>query len=115
MAEQNEGIMSIEELAKTLRELASVAFRTDGPIGCCRTDDGQSCLMIEENRPLTRPEKTAGWARRPFWAYDPSNLCNGCAIYWHIERAAQAAHEATCWKDAENRLKATRVVMEAIK
>lgn len=55
-----------------------------------------SCIQKEEDRPLTKAEKTNGWARRPFFAYDPARMCNACLSYYYAERAAQMLHQMHC-------------------
>ena len=106
---------TLEELAATARSLANELYGTtevpcsnlkDRPArdlvpGRPVTDDAgerKSCLMKEEERPLTRAEKDKGWARRPFYAYHEAHLCNGCLAYWHAERVAQLLHEMNCWR-----------------
>jgi hypothetical protein len=89
--------MSEANLSERARELANELFKVaeGGPYECCQPP-GTSCLMKEEERPLTRQEKYNGWARRPFWAYDTQKLCNACRAYWCVEMAAQDLHRLEC-------------------
>lgn len=104
--------MDLETTAATARQLANELFRNE-TIPCSSFDAcGKSCLMIEEERPLTSQERAKGWARRPFYAYDDNKLCNGCCSYWHAERAAQVLHEMNCHRvreAAQQRLAAATV------
>ena len=65
---------------------------------CARQADleKESCLQQEERRPLTKEEKSHGWERRPFFAYDSERMCAACAAYYHAERAAQLLHQIHC-------------------
>lgn len=83
---------TLKEMAKDARNLASTLFATNA-IPCTQPT---LCLQGEEDRPLTKEEKGRGWARRPFWAYSPSRMCDACAAYWHAERAAQILHDLDC-------------------
>jgi hypothetical protein len=57
---------------------------------CAPCQQRTRCLEREEKRPPTLHERSLGWTRRPFDAYDPSKLCDCCAALWHAERAVQA-------------------------
>lgn len=91
--------MKLQELSELARKLANELFNTD-EAPCCRltSKEPQSCLALEDIRPLTRQEKAQGWVRRPFWAYNPQKLCMGCQAYWHTERAAQQLQELLSWQ-----------------
>ncbi len=89
--------MTLQELSDTARKLANDLFNTvDTPAATC--SQPELCLTKEEERPLTRAEKTQGWHRRPFSAYNPDNFCAGCRAYWFAEMAAQTLHEMRCWQ-----------------
>jgi hypothetical protein len=84
---------TLEELSQIARELSGELFHTE-ETPCSGGNGG--CLRVEEARPLTRAEKQAGLARRPFDAYDHSRLCAGCRAYWFAEMAAQTLHRMHC-------------------
>ena len=86
---------TVRALADRARSLSNDLFGSDVP--CTNIKDERSCIMQEEDRPLTREEKRHDWTRRPFWAYDTDKMCRGCRIYFFAERAAQELHEAACW------------------
>ena len=85
----------IEELGKIARDLASALYSNDGELGCSQPTP---CLITEVERPLTPAEKTEGFVRRPFYAYDTSRLCASCRAYWFAEMAAQQLHEMRGWQ-----------------
>lgn len=88
---------SLETLSTTARQLAGDLFSAE-QVQCCRPEGKPSCLQAEEDRPLTKEEKQAGWVCRPFFAYDPLRMCSGCQAYFYAERAAQVLHEMYCWQ-----------------
>jgi hypothetical protein len=95
---------SLNELANVGRELANALFTNDEEGLACVNQrtvagvraPGQSCLQRAEERKLTREEKSMGWTRRPFNAYDPRLMCSSCRAYWFAEMAAQELHMIRC-------------------
>jgi hypothetical protein len=87
----------LESLSKRARDLANELFGTDG-MECRRVGNGPTCIMLEDKRSLTKHERSLGWARRPFSAYDPDRMCCSCVAYWHAELAAQELHRFYCLK-----------------
>lgn len=55
---------------------------------CARGEGKDSCVTVEEKRPLTAAERERGWARRPFYGYDHLRMCDACAAYWHASMAS---------------------------
>lgn len=84
-------------LSGRARELANDLFDDDRGVACLEIKCGRkSCLQQEEERPLTRKERDAGWTQRPFGAYEHERLCTGCEVYWLVEVAAQRLHRLSC-------------------
>lgn len=76
-----------------LRKLANRLYAST-EVGPCMNPHQVSCLHAEEQRPLTSAEKALGWARRPFTHYNHHRMCASCAVYWHVEVAAQVAERS---------------------
>lgn len=89
---------TLQEMSATARTLANDLFGSDCPCVNHRIhgQDADSCITREENRKLTKEEKAKDWCRRPFFAYDPANMCDSCAAYFHVELAAQMLHRMDC-------------------
>jgi len=68
-------------LARAVGKIAVELCGTAVP--CLRPKNGELCILLEETRKLTLAERGKGWARRPFYGYDPANMCDACAAYWH--------------------------------
>ena len=81
------------QLSSAAHELASDLLSTEAAPCSCESSAVSSCITNEETRPLTRSEKSKGWARRPFSAYDPSKMCLACAAYWHASMCSNALHD----------------------
>lgn len=72
----------LKELEERANQLAVDLGKNE--IAPCRNGKkSPSCIHVEETRPLTRAEKKQGWGRRPFYGYEPRNMCDACAAYWH--------------------------------
>jgi hypothetical protein len=89
--------LNLESAMSTARTLVTELCSTD-TAPCLRSaqQGGNSCLNLEEARPLTPMEERNGWAQRPYWAYFPERMCFACAAYWHAQRCAQLLHEYHC-------------------
>jgi hypothetical protein len=77
VGEESKASQLARAVGKVAVELCGVA------VPCLRPKSGESCVLQEENRKLTFAERKKGWARRPFYAYDPAQMCDACAAYWH--------------------------------
>lgn len=92
---------NLEQMAKDARELANELFSTE-EARCVeqKTSADQSfvsCIQKENDRKLTGTEiEENGWARRPFYAYDPERMCSGCRAFYYTELAAQELHRMRC-------------------
>lgn len=75
---------TLKDLEETANQLAVDLMKDD--VAPCRAADA-GCVRREEVRPLTTTERKQGWARRPFYAYEPCNMCDACAAYWHASMA----------------------------
>lgn len=74
----------VSEASQLAQAVGKVAATLCGAaVPCLRPKNAMACIGHEEIRPLTRTEKEKGWARRPFYGYDPANMCDACAAYWH--------------------------------
>ncbi len=91
-----------------IRELQAIVTKLfeNEEYQCRRTKDGdESCIMHEDKRPLTKTEKALGWVQRPFYGYQPDNMCCTCRAYWHAENARQAIERHELLKRMEEREK----------
>ena len=82
-----------EQNAKTLQAL--IEAEMGRPCLHCGPDarpPGRgSCLHLEEIRKPSQAERVSlGWARRPYSAYKVEQLCDSCAVLWHLNMAQQA-------------------------
>lgn len=87
--------LTLKEISTAARNLANILFSNEET----RCTQKVRCMEREENRFLTALEKKRGWTRRPFNAYDPEQMCNGCRAYWFQEMAAQALHDCYVWAE----------------
>ncbi len=80
----------IKGVLEATDKLASVLFHRP----CERSLRGKpQCHESEEKRPLTHAERNKGWSVRPFYAYNPDNMCPECAGYWHLVCARDRLRE----------------------
>lgn len=92
-------------MIEKLRAIQEVLNQSDGAYGCMKIEAGgdESCLLQEEERPLKASEKALGWSRRPYYSYNPDNLCCSCRAYWHVGNAITALERHEVIKTVEQR------------